>query len=133
MTKDRKQIILGVVTGLAVLVAVGALAVALIALHKDQTLQVQVKKVDAAETQSQLSETTSRLGSLQERFEKVSKNVAGFVNCIPELQTEIGGLSINWHITPLNASEDSFNIVSGRQISRDCEDVIFGAREEPGK
>jgi hypothetical protein len=133
MTKDRKQIILGVVTGLAVLVAVGALAVALIALHKDQTLQVQVKKVDAAETQSQLSETTSRLGSLQERFEKVSKNVAGFVNCIPELQTEIGGLSINWKISPINASEDSFSIADGRQISRDCEDVIFGAREEPGK
>lgn len=133
MTRDRKQIVLGIVTGLAVLVAVGALAVALVALHKDQTLQVQVKKVDAAETQSQLSETTSRLGSLQERFEKVSKNVAGFVNCIPELQTEIGGLSISWHITPLDASEDSFNIVSGRQISRDCEDVIFGAREEPGK
>ena len=43
MTRDRKQIILGVVTGLAVLVACGALAVALIALHKDQTLQVQVE------------------------------------------------------------------------------------------
>jgi hypothetical protein len=133
MTRDRKQIILGVVTGLAVLVACGALAVALVALHRDQTLQVQVKKVDAAETQSQLSETTSRLGSLQERFEKVSKNVAGFVNCIPELQTEIGGLSINWKISPVDASEDSFSIADGRQISRNCEDVIFGAREEPGK
>lgn len=133
MTKDRKQLALAIVSGLAVLVAVGALAVALVALHKDQTLQVQVKKVDAAETQAQLAETTSRLGSLQERFEKVSKYVAAFVNCIPELQTEIGGLRISWNISPLNASEDSFNIVNGRQISRNCEDVIFGAREEPGK
>jgi hypothetical protein len=133
MTKDRKQILLGLVSGLAVLVAMGALAVGIVALQKTQTLQVQVKKVDAAETQSQLAETSSRLGSLYERFEKVSKYVAGFVNCIPELQTEISGLNISWKIIPLNASEDSFSIVNGRQISRACENVIFGAKEEPGR
>lgn len=131
MTKDRKQLVLGIISGLAVLLAVGAVMIAILALNRNQALETDVHKTDTAETQTRLAETTARLGSLQERFEKVSKYVAGFVNCIPELQTEIGGLSISWKVSPVNASEDSFNIVSGRQISRNCEDIIFGP--EPGK
>jgi uncharacterized protein HemX len=140
MDSSRRQTLLSTIAIIGVVVALGALAVAIIALKKGQTdttrihaLQAQVRQVDAAETQTRLTEATSQLASLQERFGKVSSAVAGFVNCVPELQTEIGGLSINWHITPLDASEDSFSIANGRQISRNCEDVLYGSKEEPGK
>jgi hypothetical protein len=140
MDSSRSQTLLSTISILGVVVALAALAVAIIALQKDQTdttrihvLQTQVRQVDAAETQTHLTEATSQLASLQERFGKVSSAVAGFVNCVPELQTEIGALGINWHISPLDGSEDSFSIADSRQISRDCEGVLYGSKEEPGK
>jgi hypothetical protein len=116
--------------GIGAAVAVAALAIAILALSKDQTdamriraLQAQVRLADENETQNRVSAADQQLSGLQER-------VAAFVNCIPELQAEIGGLSINWHVVPLDASEDSFNVVDGQQISKDCESTLYGGSGE---
>src|ERR1700728_64813 len=107
-----------------IVVALAALGIAIVALNKDQTdaarirtLQAQVRLTDESETQ---------ITGLQEKVSKIGGYVAAFVNCIAELQTEIGGLSISWHVAPLDASEDSFNVVDSRQISKDCESTLYG-------
>lgn len=129
--------ILSTIAIVGIVVALGALAVAIVALRKDQTetarirtLQTQVRTVDQSETQNRVSAADQQIASLQEKVGKIAGYVAAFVNCIPELQTEIGGLSINWHIVPLNASEDSFSVVNGQRISKNCESTLYGGSGE---
>jgi hypothetical protein len=50
-----------------------------------------------------------------------------YANCIPELQTELNGLSISWSLNPVNASSDYFNIANSSQISHDCTKLLYGS------
>ena len=48
-----------------------------------------------------------------------------YANCIPELQTELSGLSINWINTP-DVGSSSFTIDHSSQISHDCSKLLYG-------
>jgi hypothetical protein len=134
MTRPR---ILLAVAILGAAVALAALAVAIVALSKDHadaarisTLQAHVRLVDESETQNRISAADQQISSLGEEVNMMGGYVAAFVNCIPELQTEIGGVSISWHVVPPNASEGRFNVVDGRQISKNCESTLYGGTGE---
>jgi hypothetical protein len=134
MTKDRKQILLGATLTTAVAIALGALAVAIIALNKDQadatrlhTIQAQVRTIVANEGSSELQ---SKLSFADSQLTNLQSKIAGLVTCVPELQAEVAGLSISWKVYgPYSEKEDYFNIVSTSQLSNNCDKPLLGSGE----
>jgi len=130
----RATLLSGAAT-LGVLLAAGALVLAILAFNKDagydariKTLQAQVKTLGESETQSRVNEANLNYTGLQEKMSKMARYVSALVECVPELQSEIGGLGINYHVSAL-PSEDSFSISNSRQPSRSCETTLYGTGE----
>jgi hypothetical protein len=80
---------------------------------------------------SQLSAVPGQaaLAGVQSQLTKDQLQLASFANCIPELQTELSGLGINYSIYNPNASSDYITISNPNQISRDCSAVLFGGTD----
>jgi hypothetical protein len=83
------------------------------------TLSGEVSSLQDSTTAGQVTGLKSTVAGLRATVSKLS-------NCIPQVQTEIGGLSITWSINGNNASSDSFNIDNPTIISNDCSRVLYG-------
>lgn len=80
---------------------------------------------------SQLANAQSSIFSLQDsttagQVSGLKRTVAHLTTCLPQLQTEIGGLGISWQINGFDTSKDSFNITNPTIISSDCSGVLYG-------
>jgi hypothetical protein len=94
--------------------------------------QVKTLKAQLASNASKLATAQSDVQSLQNsttagQVTALKRKVQQVESCIPELQTELGGLGINWSINGFNANKDSFTITNPTIISTDCSSVLYGA------
>ena len=121
-------------SGLGLLVAVAAVAVALIALQRSSTLKTELRhaqrQVRALSDNSEVAETSARVAYLSEEWEKVGPKLGALITCVPELQTEVDGLGIEWEI-PGTFSEKKpyFAISNDQQISSNCDNALYGTKE----
>lgn len=55
----------------------------------------------------------------------IRRTLGALKTCLPQIQTEIGGLGINWSVQ-VDASQDSFSITNPTIISTDCNQLLYG-------
>ncbi len=116
--------------------AVGALVVAVIGLSKDShdkasihALEAQVRTL-TAHTGGATASVTSRVGELEGKvkaleakavvYSRTDATVASLDNCIPELQSEFGGLEIK------GETYASSYITNRTNISKSCQALLYG-------
>jgi hypothetical protein len=56
----------------------------------------------------------------------VRNELAAYASCIPQLQSEIAGLGINWRIDPHKPSTDSLRLATASPISASCRSALTG-------
>jgi hypothetical protein len=56
----------------------------------------------------------------------VRNEFAAYAACIPELQREIAGLSVNWKVNPGKASINFFKLSTNAPISGSCASALTG-------
>jgi uncharacterized protein HemX len=118
-------------------VALGALALAFVALNKGQTdakrihaLQVQLRaaaptlssaSAGVSAEQAKLAAADSQISSLEGKLSRLSGAVSSLTNCIPEMQAEIGGLEIK------GETYSAAYISNGTHTSLTCSSVLYGS------
>lgn len=104
------------------------------ALHTNSSLRSQLNAL-SRQTRSQLSivpgkasmaAVKSELASQGQALTKIRNQDATYRNCIPEIQTELDGLSINWNLNVSNPGQSNFAVTNNSQISRDCNRLLYG-------
>ena len=80
-----------------------------------------------AAAQSSIAATQVQLTSLSRTVHGMQGQDARYTNCIPELQTELSGLTINWTINAVDVSQSSFFINNASQVSHDCSKLLYGS------
>lgn len=120
----------------AVLLGAGGVVTALDANARAKDLQQQVVslKTQVADNRSASAAQSEKIKDLaaqmtaipgQAAITSINKKLAQFTNCIPQLQSQINGLSVNWGIYP-DGSRDYFNIANNNIVSNDCSDTLYG-------
>jgi hypothetical protein len=133
--------VLRIVTGLAIFTSLVGIGLGVYELTKPATAttaQLAALHHQVSRLQSRLASDGSEITSLHTdvatlqssatsgQVLKLQKTVSSLTNCVPQLQTEIGGLGINWSINGLNTSNDSFSITNPTIISSDCSRTLYG-------
>lgn len=80
-----------------------------------------------AAAQASIAAAQSQLTGLSRTVHGIQGQDARYANCIPELQTELGGLSINWTINTIDVNQSSFFIDNSSQVSHDCSKLLYGS------
>jgi uncharacterized protein HemX len=126
---------------LVAVIAVGTAAVGIIDAQKAKSevtaLRAQVTgslraqavlgtKLAALSSQVAVVPGQAALARVQSQLTKDEGQIATFTNCIPELQTELSGLSISWSYDPSGNTTDYWNLTNNSQISHDCSAVLYG-------
>lgn len=135
----RRPWVLVLLTAAAVAgLLVGSLGVwlAVGATHKQQQLSSKVASMAAQVNrqsahikaqQSQLDSTANAasIAGVRDQVAKINGTLAHYKNCIPEIQTELDGLTIDYNIDWNDGSQDYFNVDNSNQISNDCNSVLY--------
>lgn len=99
--------------------------------HRVSTVASQMTTIPGRATmaavQSDVSGIKSRLAGQSKAITGLQNKAATYTNCIPEIQTELSGLTINWNIDTTNVSNSSFGIDNSSQISHDCTKLLYGS------
>jgi hypothetical protein len=136
MQTQRSPVILTAVAVLFAAIALAAVGLAIVALNKDSqdktsihTLQAQVRAL-TAHTGGVTASVTSRVGELESKVKTLEGRAVGFskadgtlnslTNCIPELQSEIGGLEIAGETYSVSRISNRTN------ISKTCTATLYG-------
>jgi uncharacterized protein YlxW (UPF0749 family) len=97
------------------------------------SLSAEVSQQRATITQEQStiatlknSTTAGKVASLSGQFNHLRGTVSRMGVCIPQVQTELNGLGIQYSINPTNGSQDSFSITNPTIISTDCTKTLYG-------
>jgi hypothetical protein len=85
-----------------------------------QTAEASLTTVQADVGNIQSSSTAGQIAGLK-------RTVSQMQTCVPEIQTEIGGLSVDWNISGTDANQDSFDIANPTIISTDCSKTLYGS------
>jgi len=80
-----------------------------------------------AAAQANIAAAQSQLTGLSRTVHGIQSQDARYTNCIPELQTELNGLTINWTIDAADVSQSSFFINNSSQVSHDCGKLLYGS------
>jgi hypothetical protein len=83
-------------------------------------------KATMATAQANIAAAQTQLTGLSRAVHGIQGQDARYTNCIPELQTELNGLTINWTIDALSVSQSSFYINNSSQVSHDCSKLLYG-------
>jgi hypothetical protein len=94
--------------------------------HLRQQLTTVPGRSTMAAAQSDIAGLQDQLAGQGKTLSKLQAQDHTYANCIPELQTELNGLSINWSINTLNVGNSSFFINNSSQISHDCSKLLYG-------
>jgi hypothetical protein len=83
------------------------------------------KRVGAAAAQAaragrQSSRVASQLADIPPQVQALQADLAWYSACLPQLQREITGLVISWHMGPFKASPDYATLVDKAPISSAC-------------
>jgi len=118
-------------TILTAVVAALALAGAATAIVLNPRTQVNSLKRQLATTEGRLTTANGRIARLQASSQvgtvaTLQTQMHRVMMCIPQVESQIDGLSINWRIDPVDGSNDYFNIANGEQVSTDCSKVLYG-------
>ena len=136
MQNQRSPAVLTAAAVLFAVIAVAAVGLAIVALNKDSqnktsihTLQAQVRAL-TAHTGGVTASVTSRVTALEGKtkalegrasgFSKADATLSSLTNCVPELQSEIGGLEIAGETYSVSRISNRTN------ISKTCEAVLYG-------
>jgi hypothetical protein len=76
------------------------------------TVQADVGNIQSSSTAGQVAGLKHTISQMQQ--------------CVPEIQTEIGGLGIDWNISGDDSSNDSFTISNPTIITGTCSKVLYG-------
>lgn len=144
---DRMRRLATVACVLAVIgLAVGGFGlVEALSAHQDENslrAQLTTLKQRVIETQGEVKQVASQVTTIPGRapmaavqgqlasegstLSKLQNESALYSNCIPEIQTELNGLSINWSINASDVGASTFNISNNSQTSRDCSKLLYG-------
>jgi hypothetical protein len=82
--------------------------------------RVRVAVAQAARAGRQSARVASQLADIPPQIQGVQDEVARYSACLPQLQGEITGLVINWHMGPFKASPDYATLSDRAQISSAC-------------
>jgi hypothetical protein len=126
------------VVAMAVLVVVAAVAVVgLTQASSDKTtIRTLEREVHAlqAKTGAQGKGVAQELQTLKGEFASAKSaqaladgRVAKLVSCVPELQSEMGGLKVEGTVYETNVSRDTFYIANPTNISHECQAMLYGS------
>jgi hypothetical protein len=92
-----------------------------------QSAEVQQQSEDIKAAQVQLDSTanTESLKGVNDQLTSLASTMAGYKNCLPELQTELDSLSIDYNINYNDGSNTYFNIDNRSQVSHDCSRLLY--------
>lgn len=113
---------------------VAALAIALIALGRAETLAKELRHADrqlhAMSDNTEVAETAREVHTITGKLDEIGPKIGGLFVCVPELQSEVDGLSISWEL-PGSYSERKpyFAITNNQQISSNCDNALYGTKE----
>jgi hypothetical protein len=120
-----------------VILAVGVVAV--IGLTKAGSDRTTIRQLEAevhslqAKTGAQGNSVAQELQALKAEFASSKSaqsladgRVAKLVSCLPELQSEIGGLKVEGTVYETNVSRDSFYISNPTNVSHECQSMLYG-------
>jgi hypothetical protein len=79
-----------------------------------------------AAAQADIAAARAQLTGLSRAVHGIQGQDARYTNCIPELQTELSGLTINWTINAVDVNQSSFFINNSSQVSHDCSKLLYG-------
>lgn len=120
----------GAVAAVALVAGAVGIGYGVHATSEQRTLATRVghlnSQVQALHTALRSTAASSTISGLNSSMKKVTQTIAQYRNCLPELQTEIDGLSIGYSINNNDPSKDSFSVTNGAQISNDCNAVLYG-------
>ncbi|MGA7539954.1 MAG: hypothetical protein WBW93_14435 [Steroidobacteraceae bacterium] len=127
----RYSLLVGVILGV---VSTAALAMAIVALQDVSTLTTELRtarrQLRALSDNAEVAETAREVHSLSGKLNEIGPKLGALFVCVPELQGEINGLSINWEL-PGSFSERKarFEIDNTQQISSNCNGPLYGTKE----
>lgn len=126
----------GLATGALAVIAVAAVVLGVVALHDHSTDGVTIHHLEAevreltnrtggadATVTSRVSNLESKVGALEAKavvYSHADATVSSFVNCVPELQNELGGLEIK------GETYAASYITNRTNISKACQALLYG-------
>ncbi len=137
-TMNSKSGAIVMIIATIVILAVGVVAV--VGLTKASSDRTTIRQLEAevhslqAKTGAQGSSVTQELQTLKTEFASSKSaqaladgRVAKLISCVPELQSEIGGLKIEGTVYETNVSRDSFYVSNPTNISHECQAILYGS------
>jgi hypothetical protein len=82
--------------------------------------RVRAAAAQAARAGRQSARVASQLADIPPQMQGLQGELAGWAACLPQLQREITGLVITWHMGPFKASPDYATLADKAQISSAC-------------
>lgn len=130
---SRRQWAVAASTSTAIVVALGALGTAVVALNRDSDLEHKLQsvrgQVRVLSNNTEIVETTHRVNAAYLKLEQVGPKLGALLACVPEIQGEINGLSISWELPgSLSERQPRFEISNTKQISANCEPTLYGTK-----
>jgi hypothetical protein len=71
----------------------------------------------------QSARVASQLADIPPQVQGLELRLAGYSACLPELQRELTGLVINWHMGPFKASPDYVTLADKAHLSGTCTNI----------
>jgi hypothetical protein len=128
-----------IVVVIATVLILAVAAVAIVGLSKSSSNKTTIKRLEAevhalqAKTGAQGHNVATELQTLKGEFASSHSaqalsdaRVARLVSCVPELQSELGGLKVEGTVYETNVSRDSFYISNPTNVSHECQSILYG-------
>jgi outer membrane murein-binding lipoprotein Lpp len=138
--QTQRTTALTIIAAVAVIVALAGVGIAVVSLNKGSQDKTSVHRLEAkvrvltAHTGGATASVTSRVGELEAKvkalegrtasFAKTIATVGSLSNCVPELQSEIGGLSLKEDTTEGYITNAYIN--NPTNISKNCQNILYG-------
>jgi hypothetical protein len=129
----------GVMVVVMTVLILAVAAVAIVGLSKSSSNKTTIKRLEAevhalqAKTGAQGHSVATELQTLKSEFASSHSaqalsdaRVAKLVSCVPELQSELGGLKVEGTVYETNVSRDSFYISNPTNVSHECQSILYG-------
>jgi hypothetical protein len=82
--------------------------------------RIRAVAAQVASGRRQSARVASQLADFPNMMQGVRDKLAGFAACVPELQREISGIVVSWHMGPFKASPDYVTLADKAHLSKAC-------------
>jgi hypothetical protein len=82
--------------------------------------RVRAVAAQIASARRQSARVASQLADVPNMMQGIRDRLAAFASCVPELQREISGIVVSWHMGPFKASPDYVTLADKAHLSKAC-------------